>query len=255
MTQLLKHELSNTVPEILALGVGGNSAWFQHYLTHSLESLQHQVNVCTWLKCMHNGKCESFADIGSAPFALPYVLKKYDIFSDVSAFDIDPSRFDNIDKFSFKIEAVDIEKDIEISRNFDIIYFSHIFEHLRTDLILTMNNLKSLMDQDSLLYIETPNGLGLKTLRNVLAKGVTTGCASDLYEEWSKIHLFGHMGHVREYGKGELLSFFDNLDLRVEATGYSGVIPPVTVPKAIASTIQKICPSLKNDVYFVLSKK
>jgi len=247
--------LISAVSDIRRLGVGEGSFWFQSYLDRSIETVGQQAKVCAKLKSMHPRVPTSFADIGSAPFVLPYLLRKHKIFKDVVAFDIDPFRFENVSKFSFPIHELDIEKKLEISRTFDIIYFSHIFEHLRKDLVLTMDNLKSLMDENSLLYIETPNGLGLKTFRNMIQKGATTGCASDLYEEWSKIQLLQHMGHVREYGKGELITFFDKVGLKVETAGYVEKISPTNFTKMMAYALQSSLPFLKNNLYFILSKK
>ena len=77
----------------------------------------------------------------------------------------------------------------------------------------------------------------------------------DLFEEWSKLSKLGLMGHVREYGMGELLSFFDKTGFKVLDRGYSGLVSNISAPKAFVAMVQKIIPPLRNDLFFVLSKK
>ena len=252
---MIYEEIKKDLVEMQRSGVGKNSAWFNAYLIDNIDATHSQVNICLDLKKMHPSEPKRFLDVGSAPFGLPYVLHKRGIFEDVVAFDIDPSRFNGTESLPFQIEQFNVEEPHHDFAEFDIVYFSHIFEHLRLDLIGSMRNLHRLMNDQALLYIETPNGLGIKTFRNVLFKGATTGCASDLYEEWSKLHQLGHMGHVREYGKGELRSFFDQVGFKVLDCGYRGTVPSVSFAKSIVALIQKLIPPFRNDLYFILAKK
>ena len=73
--------------------------------------------------------------------------------------DINPYRYKNIEKTGLEIFKIDVDKPNKdsIKEEFDIIYFSHIFEHLRINIIEKMNFLKSILKNNGLIYLDNPN--------------------------------------------------------------------------------------------------
>ena len=99
--------------------------------------------------------------------------------------DIDPYRFNNIEKTGIALYKVNLDYPSfsDIKEKFDIIYFSHVFEHLRINLIISMKFLKNILKSDGIIYVETPNSYSLIGWYNKLFRGISTGCSNDLFHE------------------------------------------------------------------------
>ena len=149
----------------------------------------------------------------------PYVFEAFAISKGikVSSVDLDPSRHMTvIEKLGIDVLKVDIE-DSEARSNlqiadFDVIAMCEILEHMRIDLIGMLRFLKNNMNRNACLYITTPNFYFLRNLLGILKNKLS---GPGLVSEWSKLEHIGHMGHVREYSKIELVELFPYVGFEV----------------------------------------
>ncbi len=251
-----KNIVSKAIKKLEECSVAEDSYWFWEYALQRSKTFEKQIENCLNLKNIHFSKKPSLIDIGSAPFVLPISLKLSNQFSKITSVDINPYRYKNIEKTGLQIFKIDVDKPNKdlIKEEFDIIYFSHIFEHLRINIIETMNFLKSILKNNGLIYVETPNSYSLKGLYNKIFRGISTGCAGDLYEEWIKIDRLGHMGHVREYSLSELDTFFKKMGFEVVRKGYTGRYQSKSFKTISISIFQTLFPRSQNNIYFILKK-
>lgn len=151
-------------------------------------------------------------EVGAAPFHLSLCLQEFGY--DLTVLDIDPSRFQwFINDNKLNVVTCNVETDIlEVEDNsFDLIIFTEVFEHLRINPINTLLKLKSKLKEGGLLYLTTPNFFRYTNIINFLLGRPVVNA----YYEFEKLNTIGHMGHVREYAKGEVCSFLENTGFEI----------------------------------------
>lgn len=200
-------------------------------------------------------KCPNVKDvlnIGGAPYIFEYFFQqKWD--GRISSVDLEPERLSAlIGNLGIDVICVDIERPLpehEIGqRKFDLICMCEIFEHLRIDILKTMQFVRSLLREDGMLYLTTPNGAGiLKLIRNIIRH--KTG--PDIVEEWQKLATIGHMGHVREYSPSEVLNVlryvgFDRIEVYYRNRYNENTIHPIT--KSIRTMVSRAMPSYGDEI-------
>lgn len=163
-------------------------------------------------------------DHGSAPFILSTALSMSGF--KVTATDVHPERFgDFVKKAGLEIVKVDLDNltgNEGLKDCFDAVIFNELFEHLRGNLIDTMRFVNDSIVEGGRLYLSTPNLKSMYGIYNFLFKNKANYIADNLYDEWVKIHKFGHMGHVREYIPEEILRFLSHFDFEIEKLIYRG---------------------------------
>jgi hypothetical protein len=137
---------------------------------------------------------------------------------------------------------------------FECVVFCEIFEHMRVNLLGTISLLRNLLAENGILYLTTPNGLGLYALMELL-RGRT---GSDPVGEWSKLAEFGHMGHVREYSRGEVASILRHCGFVVEQQFFRRSRRRGTLRAKVANVAKAVVttgfPRLGDELVFVLRK-
>jgi len=178
--------------------IGQNSDWFVDYsegrVNNFIEQLARYRKI---LPPPHSSSEVTILDIGAAPFVCAEALVALGY--RVSAVDLNPDRFENIDKLRCQVVKGNGEtpKSLDLNNaSFDVVILSHVIEHFRHNLIETLSDIKLLLKPRGCLIIDTPNLLSVKGLYSIFNRGVAYSCAGSLYHEWSKITTLGHMGHV-----------------------------------------------------------
>lgn len=101
----------------------------------------------------------------------------------------------------------DIETpDFKIGKDYRLILFTEVFEHLSNPLT-AIDNIELNLKRNGLVLLTTPN---LYKLENFFSFNTGRGFKFGSREEWEKEKELGHRGHVREYSGKELKDFFQN---------------------------------------------
>lgn len=156
-------------------------------------------------------------DVGSVPPVLLAACAEQG--RDAAGVDIDPSRFQQtIDAFGLDVRACNVEMEPLPfdDATFDLVLLNEVFEHLRIDLVFTVGELTRVLAPNGLLCISTPNARSWRGLLNIVCHNRSGWCgAADLYAQWQKLRVLGHMGHVREYTSTEVEAFLEHFGLTV----------------------------------------
>lgn len=157
-------------------------------------------------------------NVGGRPYLFEFIARELGL--EVVSLDIDPSRDPaECAALGHEIIAADIEtaegRAAARLDQYDIICLAEIFEHMRIDLLATFRDLSTAMRPDARIYLTTPNFYSAPQLFKMLAAGRS---GPSLVREWGKLDAIGHMGHVREYARCELIEFFAATGLRVETS-------------------------------------
>ena len=175
------------------------------HITHYLTVHSHRYRFDIAAICEMVPKGGSIFDFGAHPYATSEALSRLGYA--VTAADKDPSKCSFAEKLSFPIVACDANtKQIPIGdAAFDAVVLTEVFEHLHLNPIVTMRELRRILKPGGLLYLTTPNGLGLRKLAKVLRKGKF----QEVYMQWAMLEPAGIMGHVTEYTPSEIQDFLE----------------------------------------------
>jgi methyltransferase family protein len=188
-------------------------SWAEGYARGHAGRLAWDVNFL-----LQNYSFEKCLNIGGAPFLFEYLMSQAVPHIQLVSLDLDAQRFPNVNEiFGVQIVDSDIEQ-MKIQNGnslgqFPCVVFCEIFEHLRIDLLGTVETVSGLLADDGVLYLTMPNGLGMSALHRMLTEGRT---GPDPVAEWRKLSLIGHMGHVREYSARELHDVLEACGLSVD---------------------------------------
>ena len=155
-------------------------------------------------------------NIGGAPYVFELLYKSM-VNSRVETIDLNPSRHKKQIKnlelcvHSCNIELIENYNFIQIEK-FRLILLNEILEHLRFDIINTLTLIRDSMHSDCLLMVTTPNFYYRPTFMNMINQQ-RSGPAP--LGQWSKINAIGHMGHVREYSRIEVVELFQYLNFEI----------------------------------------
>jgi len=194
-------------------------SWAQAYLRDHRLRLARDLEILE----MHVPPGSKLAEFGAVPLLLTFPLQRLGY--DVTGIDIDPSRFGNaIDNGNLQVMKCDIERENLPAGDslFDAVLFNELFEHLRIDLIHTMNEVRRVLKPGGLLLLSSPNLRSLEGLLNFVLRNRAASCSGDVYAEYEKLRTLGHMGHVREYTTTELIEFLERVGFKVEQLIFRG---------------------------------
>ncbi|WP_280949187.1 class I SAM-dependent methyltransferase [Hyphomicrobium sp. 802] len=155
-------------------------------------------------------KGASICDIGAAPYTATETLARLGYH--VTAYDTALPAESLARWLSFEVIKGDTSTaHIQLpSGTFDAVVMSEVFEHLHVNPIITMREVQRILKPGGLLYLTTPNGLGLRKICKVVREGKFT----DFYENWSRLEASGEMGHVTEYTPFEIRHFMEQCGFR-----------------------------------------
>jgi 2-polyprenyl-3-methyl-5-hydroxy-6-metoxy-1,4-benzoquinol methylase len=181
-----------------------------HYLT--VHSHRYKFDIAAICEMVPKGA--SIFDFGAHPYATSEALSRLGYA--VTAADRDPSNVNFADKLSFPIVACDANTThIPIDdATFDAVVLTEVFEHLHLNPIVTIRELLRVLKPGGILYLTTPNGLGLRKLAKVLRKGKF----QEVYTQWAMLEPIGIMGHVTEYTPSEIQDFLERSGFKSVST-------------------------------------
>jgi len=174
----------------------------------------------------HVRKDARVLEVGSVPFLLTCALQ--DLGYDLYGVDIAPERFQAvIPLMTSTISKCDIETESLPfpDASFDAILFFELFEHLRINPIFTMREVFRVMKPSAVILLSTPNLKSLDGIINFLFRGMASSVCGDIYKEFEKLQVIGHMGHVREYTRNEVVDFLTKSGFTVTQIIYRGWYP------------------------------
>lgn len=120
-----------------------------------------------------------------------------------------------IDTYKIQVKTCDIEtQSFPFEDNtFDMILFNEVFEHLRINPIHTLNEVYRVLKPGGKLLLTTPNLTSFKGWYSLLLQNKTP---NNVYYEYKKLMIIGHMGHVREYTATEICEFLGHIGFTIE---------------------------------------
>ena len=162
-------------------------------------------------------------EVGSSPPILTGVLQKLGY--SVVGLDLAPEFFQGaIEHLNLTVKKCNVETEkLPFPDNFfDAILLNEVFEHLRIDLVFTMEEMHRVLMPGGKIFISTPNLKSLRGIINFNLRGQAYSCASSIYKEYKKLHKYGHMGHIREYTTSEVYCFLEEIGFDVQGFIYRG---------------------------------
>jgi len=151
-------------------------------------------------------------ECGSIPLLLTMALSKCGYH--VTGCDIAPGRYaSTIQSTGLHVIQCDIETEkLPFEDNaFDAVVFNELLEHLRINPIFTLSEVWRVMKPTGTLILTTPNLKSMGGMINYLFRNRGFSSSGNLYEEYQKLETLGHMGHVREYTRTEIIEFLHNM--------------------------------------------
>lgn len=234
----------------------GLQAWANNYVSWHAGRALWDVEFLT-----NNYRFTNCLNIGGAPFIFEYLLMKARHELSVVSLDLDSSRFPLVERvLGLKIEAIDVEipelTAVAKLGQFECVVLCEVFEHLRLNIPRTISFIKDLLSKDGILYLTTPNGVGLAAWQRLL-HGRT---GPDPVSEWAKLSEIGHMGHVREYSYVEIRDLLQNYGFEIVEHVYRrrehhwGTTRSKLRDRAISLLTMSI-PSLADEMVLVARKR
>lgn len=184
-------------------------------------------------------------EFGTSPAILTLAMQRLGY--DVTGLDLAPERLSDVAALkSLTIHKVDFETQRIPAADgaFDLALLNEVFEHMRINLIRTMTEVHRVIRPGGTLILSTPNLRSLRGLWNLLRHHVGVHVARSIFEEFEKLTLYGHMGHVREYTAHEVSTFLARVGFTTREIRFRSYGPPVrrALPiRALGATERAIC--------------
>lgn len=224
------------------------NTWFKEYT--KLHQKRFAKELAYLIEIIPPG--EIIGEFGAAPFVLTLALKKLGY--QIEAWDIAPERVSKIPGIEVKKSDLD-NWDINENEKYHCIIFMELFEHLRGNLIVTMEGVLRLLKPGGKVLLSTPNLYSFMGIYKFIFKGIAYSSSSDIYHEWNKIREHGHMGHVREYTVKEMRDFFKKIGFDIEKI----VRRPQNMgdgwKNKLFYLLERLIPRLSSNVLFILKKQ
>lgn len=152
-----------------------------------------------------------------------------------------------VGRLALTLSVASSECDIERNRlpfpdgYFDEILFNEVFEHLRIDLLFTIDELRRVLKPGARLWLSTPNLRSARGIVNFLLKEEAwSRVGGGLFAQWNHLRTMGWMGHVREYTSKEVADFLVASGFAVERLVYRG-----DWSNPLAHAVSRVKPSLR----------
>lgn len=178
--------------------------WFHRYAATHVDRLTIDIDLLQQYVPLG----QTILEIGSVPLLLTQAAASLGY--DIHGVDVGPERFaEAISRLGLQVNKCDVEVESLPfpSHSFDIALFNEIFEHLRINPIMTLEEVARVLKPGGLLFLSTPNLRSLKGISNFVIHDKSESSCTDIFDEYGKLAQIGHMGHVREYTVTEVVTF------------------------------------------------
>lgn len=212
-------KLIDDATELIKFHLSEQTKWFHIYAKEQRGRIALDLDLLR----EYVGKNDRVLELGSVPLLLT-VACQYSGY-DIQGVDIAPERYEAaINHIGLLVRKCNIELDRLpfADSSFNTILFFEIFEHLRINLIFTMKEVFRVMRPGGILLLSTPNLKSFHGTINFLFRTENFSGAQDIYTQYEKLEIKGHMGHVREYSAYELSAFLTKIGFRVNEVMYRG---------------------------------
>jgi 2-polyprenyl-3-methyl-5-hydroxy-6-metoxy-1,4-benzoquinol methylase len=191
------------------------------YKDYCVSSFDRVYNDFTFIKKICNKEMKVL-DIGATPPLLICMLKDagYDNLTILDPFSDKFHIFcenNNIAKYQLALT----DKPLELDLKYDFINMSEVFEHVNYNKIMMIGQVKSLLTQNGLLHLTTPNLRSFWGLYSLIVKngGLASKPAGSVYEQYDRqSSAYGYYGHLREYTSKEIIQFFEQCGFEKKLT-------------------------------------
>ena len=239
--ELLDRVAARIQPEDPALG-----EWFSTY------QRQHRTRLVADLAVIerHVAPRARVLECGAVPLLATGAL--VELGYEVSAVDIAPRRFASaIARLGLDVRRCNIETERTpfADRTFDAVVFNELFEHLRINPIVTLEEVRRVLKVGGTLLLSTPNLRSLRGIRNLLLRNQGHAASAGVYRQYEKLEALGHMGHVREYTSREVADFLTRVGFSVDKIIYRG-----GHGRGAVGIVERLMPSLRPFFALVASK-
>ena len=192
-------------------------------------------------------------EFGSTPPILTVALTRLGM--SVTGLDLKPERFRSaMNAQELRIERVDFETErlpLEDGR-YDVVIFNEVFEHLRINPIFTLREARRVLRPGGTLMLSTPNLTSWKGWYFFAVKG---RLAPDIYGQYDKLGKIGHMGHVRVYSVGEVVTFLERIGFRVTVVIHRGEFQSaIRWRKRLGDTALRALPRLRTSFSLIADR-
>ncbi|MGV2831691.1 class I SAM-dependent methyltransferase [Myxosarcina sp. GI1(2024)] len=236
--------INQAIHEIENLKINDSAGWIRSYISKMKNSPTYPLDISLVNKYLpqHASICE----YGAAPFVLTKALSLRGF--DITGIDLAPERFKYLDKLKINIVKCNVDNEpLPLQDNyFDAVIFNELFEHLRGNLVFTMQEVYRILKPGGILFLSTPNLKSLVGVINFFLRNKSYSCASDLFHEWNKINTIGHMGHVREYTAIEVSEFLSKSGFSIDCIIYRGSYKNMSKKLKLLSIPFYVLPNLKS---------
>lgn len=191
-------------------------------------------------------------DVGCYPFFTTIALQKLGY--KVVGADLEPERlFKIISHAGIDVRKCNIETEPFpfVNDKFDLIIFCEVFEHLRINLISTMEEIHRVLKPGGVLLLSTPNFLSFKKIWRLLQ-----GKTGNIFDAYNSLKTRGHAGHIREYTVRDVKEFTQTMGFTCKQTIYVGKENWQFQPKPFFQALShRLFPASRNCFMLVLVKK
>lgn len=166
-------------------------------------------------------------NIGADPFLLEDIVLESGFKARVTSVDVgsDWAKM-YAQQRSHRLIAVDVEtteRSIIEFDQYDLVVMAEVIEHFRLDLLGLLSDIYARVKIGGFVYVTTPNFFSIKNLLYCILfqRSGPIPC-----RQWNKLKVIGHMGHVREYTKPEIIELYQFVGFQCYDSGYRNIFVP-----------------------------
>ena len=225
------------------------AAWARRY---GAGHVQHYVSLLQGIgRIADGGSLGKVVDIGSVPGHITAILKQHGV--EVEAVDIKPGRAQGLfEALDIPFHEVDVENETLpfAGESVDLVIFSEILEHLRTNPLQPVREAYRVLRRGGSILLSTPRITPLMRWRFLWGDDYN----GDLIDEFAKLDSLGHMGHFRLYSENEVRRLLNHTGFEI-VDRYTGGKVYDRDNRIDARILGRVAPDLMNAQLYVCARK